>query len=77
MGGGARTSGDEVGDAAALEEGVVVDAIVEGLAELDHLLQANADDWRGRTQHGAAKDERNSFREGGLANSVDGRGGAR
>ena len=43
-----EASGDEVGDAARLEEGVVLDARVrvEGLAELDHLLEADADDRR-------------------------------
>mmetsp|Transcript_3951 Transcript_3951/g.10382 ORF Transcript_3951/g.10382 Transcript_3951/m.10382 type:complete len:422 (-) Transcript_3951:19-1284(-) len=44
----AVAGGDQVGDAAALEERVVADAVVgvEGLAKLDHLLEPNADDRR-------------------------------
>mmetsp|Transcript_39975 Transcript_39975/g.132236 ORF Transcript_39975/g.132236 Transcript_39975/m.132236 type:complete len:249 (+) Transcript_39975:200-946(+) len=42
----AEAGGDQVGDAARLEEGVIVDAGggVKHLAELDHLLEADADE---------------------------------
>ena len=42
----AEARGDEVGQAARLEEGVLLDlaVAVEGLAELLHLLEADADD---------------------------------
>ena len=36
----------QISDAARLEERVVLDAAVERLAELDHLLEADADDCR-------------------------------